>query len=99
MSSSTNLDGRAARAFASSLGCEQMVTESTHIDGGVLDLVLTDVSDDVRVRVGSTAEPQIIVPFYRCSAGATYSSLDAQAGGLSQELCGLGPGERRCEGS
>ena len=39
----TNLHGRAARDFASSSGCEQMVTELTHIDGGVLDLVLTDV--------------------------------------------------------
>ena len=31
-----------------------MVTEPTHIDGKVLDLVLTDVPDIVGVRVGST---------------------------------------------
>ena len=30
-----------------------MVTEPTHIDGGVLDLVLTDVPDIVEVRVGT----------------------------------------------
>ena len=42
-----------ARDFASSSGCEQMITEPTHIDGGVLDLVLTDVPDVVVVRVGS----------------------------------------------
>ena len=35
-----------------SLGCEQMVMELTHIDGGVLDLVLTDVCDFGGVRVG-----------------------------------------------
>ena len=30
---------------ALSSGCEQMVMEPTNIDGGVLDFVLTDVSD------------------------------------------------------
>ena len=40
-----------ARDFASSSGCEQMVTEPTHIDGGVLDLVLTDVPDVVGAQV------------------------------------------------
>ena len=53
-SSTTNLHGSAARDFASSSGCEQMVTEPTQIDGGVLDLVLTDVFDIVGVRVGSS---------------------------------------------
>ena len=51
-SSMTNVHARAARAFASVSGCKQMVTEPTHIDGGVLDLVLTDVPDVIRVRVG-----------------------------------------------
>ena len=41
-----------------------MVTEPTHIDGGVLDLVLTDVLYVVGVRVGSPAVgPRIIVSF------------------------------------
>ena len=31
-SPTTGLHGRAARDFASSSGCEQMVTEPTHID-------------------------------------------------------------------
>ena len=39
--------------FASSSGCEQTVSEPTHIDRGVLGLVLTDVHDFVGVRVGS----------------------------------------------
>ena len=52
-SSTTNLHGRAARDFVSSSGYEQMVTEPTHIDGRVLDLVLTDIPDVVGVRVGS----------------------------------------------
>ena len=50
-SSMINLHGRAARDFASSSSCEQMVTEPTHIDRGVLDLVLTDVPDVVGVRI------------------------------------------------
>ena len=44
-SSATNLHGRTARDFTSLSGCEQMVTERTHIDGGRLDLVLTAVPD------------------------------------------------------
>ena len=47
------MHGRPALDFASPAGCEQMVTESTHIDEGVLDLVLIDVYDIVEVRVGS----------------------------------------------
>ena len=52
-SSATNLNGKAASDFASSSGCEKMVTEPTHIDGGGLDLVLTDAPDVAGVRVGS----------------------------------------------
>ena len=40
--------------FSSSFGCEQMVTEPAHIDGGDLDLVLTDVQDLVEILVGSS---------------------------------------------
>ena len=47
------MHGRAARDFASSSGCKQMVTEPTRLDGGVLDLVLTDVLDVVGVRADS----------------------------------------------
>ena len=53
MSSTTTVHGRAALDYVSSSGCEQMVTEPTHIDGGALDLVLTSVHDLVEVRVGS----------------------------------------------
>ena len=53
-SSTINVHGRAARDFTSSPGCEQMITKHTHIDGGVSDLVLTDVSDDIEVW-GSSA--------------------------------------------
>ena len=51
-SSTTTLQGRAARDFASSLGCEQLVTDPTHVYGVVLDLVLTDNPDLLRVRPG-----------------------------------------------
>ena len=44
---------RAAFDFASSSGYEQMVMEPGDIDGGVLDLVLTDVHNLVEVRIGS----------------------------------------------
>ena len=37
----------------SSSGWEQTVTEPTHIDGGVLDLVLADVPDVAGVQFGS----------------------------------------------
>ena len=52
-SSPINLNDRAARDFASSSGCEQMITEPTDIEGSVLDFVLTDVPDVVGVRVDS----------------------------------------------
>ena len=53
-SSTKNLHGRTARDFASLSGCEIMVTEPMHIDGGVLDLVRTNVPDLVGVRVDSS---------------------------------------------
>ena len=53
-SSTSAVHARASLDFASSSGCEQMVTEPTHTDGGVLYLVLTDVHDLVKVRVGSS---------------------------------------------
>ena len=37
-----------------SLHCKQMITEPTHIDGRVLDLVRADVYNVVEVQVGST---------------------------------------------
>ena len=52
-SSTTNFHGRAEHDFASSSGSEQIFTEPTHIDGGVLDLMLTDIPDIVGKRVGS----------------------------------------------
>ena len=53
-SSTTTVHGKTTLDIASSSGCEQVVTETTHIDGGVLDLVLTYVHDLVDVQVGST---------------------------------------------
>ena len=49
----TNLHCRAARNFALLSACEHLVTEPTHIDGEVLDWVLTDVPGVEGVRVGS----------------------------------------------
>ena len=53
VSSTTTVHGRAALDFVSSSGYEQMVTEPTHIDGGVPNLVLTSVHDLFEVWVGS----------------------------------------------
>ena len=53
-SSTITVHGRAALNFASSAGCGQMVTEPTHFDGGVLDLLLTDIYDLVEIRVDSS---------------------------------------------
>ena len=48
----TNVHGVAAFDFASSAGCLQIVNEPTHVAGGTLDLVLTDIPDLVTVVVG-----------------------------------------------
>ena len=48
-----NLHSRAARNFASSSGCKQIVTAPTHIGEGVADSVLTDIHYVVGFRVGS----------------------------------------------
>ena len=52
-SSTANLHGRAAREFVPSSACEQVITRPTHVEGEVLDLVLTDVPDVEGVRVSS----------------------------------------------
>ena len=44
------MHGRTALCCTSSSGCEQMITELTHIDGDILDLEL--VPNVVEVRVG-----------------------------------------------
>ena len=94
--------GRAARDFASSSGYEQMVTEPTHIDEGVLDLVLTDIPDVVEYRVESPVGPsghgavfmdvvlEQPVPHLVCSSPAASPQKNSVA---------LGAGYRRCEGS
>ena len=92
-SSTTTLHSKAARDFASSSGCEQTFTEPTHIDGGVLDLVLTYVSDLVGIRVDSPVEiSDHLAVFYRYCAGATYTSLIVQARSISEKLCKLEAG-------
>ena len=52
-SSIRNLYGRAERDHFSSSGCEQMVEEPTHIDGGVLDFVPADFPYILGIRAGS----------------------------------------------
>ena len=52
-SSRTDQHGRSACEFSALSDCSQLVDRSTHRDGGVLDLVLTDVPDLVKVTVGS----------------------------------------------
>ena len=48
----TNSHGRSARDFSDMADCRQMVVDPTHRDGGVLDLVLTDVPDLCEVVTG-----------------------------------------------
>ena len=71
--------------------------EPTHIEGGDLELILTDVLNLVRIRVCSPAGLQIIVPFLWMCAGATYSPQSVQSRVLSQELCEPGACEKRCD--
>ena len=50
-STTTNRHGVAAFDFATVSGCDQLVVGPTHARGGTLDLLMTDVSDLVRVAV------------------------------------------------
>ena len=68
----TTVHGKAAVDFVSSSGCEQMVTEPTHVDGGVPDLVLS-VHDLGEIWDGSPVVTYCY--FHACWAGANYSSL------------------------
>ena len=50
-STTTNSHGVAAFDFATVSGCDQLVVAPTHARGGILDLLMTDVPDHVRVAV------------------------------------------------
>ena len=47
-STTTSRHGVAAFDFATVSGCDQLVVGPTHVRGGTLDLLMTDVSDFVR---------------------------------------------------
>ena len=50
-SPTTNRHGVAAFDFATVSGCNQLVVGPTHVRGGTLDLLMTDVPDLLRVAV------------------------------------------------
>ena len=50
-STTTKCHGVAAFDFATVSGCDQLVVSPTHACGGTLDLLKTDVPDQVRVSV------------------------------------------------
>ena len=50
-STTTNRHGVAAFDFATVSGCDQLVVGTTHARSGILDLLMTDVPDQVRVTV------------------------------------------------
>ena len=50
-SATTNRHGVAAFDFATVSGCDQLVIGPTHARGGILDLLMADVPDLVRVAV------------------------------------------------
>ena len=50
-STTTNRHGVAAFDFATASGCDQLVVGPTHVRGGTLDLLMTDVPDQVWVSV------------------------------------------------
>ena len=50
-STTTNRHGVAAFDFATVSGCDQLVVGPTHARGGTLDLLMTDLTDLVRVAV------------------------------------------------
>ena len=49
----TDIHGRTALDFSTQAGCDQLVRGPTHVRGGVLDLLMTDVPDLVTVSVSS----------------------------------------------
>ena len=53
----------AASNFSSASGCDQMVTESTHFDGGDLGLVPIDALILLRFGLARQLGPQYILPF------------------------------------
>ena len=50
-STMTNSHGIAAFDFATVSGCDQLVVASTHACSGILDLVMTDITDLIQVAV------------------------------------------------
>ena len=50
-SSTTNSHGVAAFDFATVSDCDQLVVGQTYASGGILDLLMTDVTDHIRVAV------------------------------------------------
>ena len=50
-STTTNSHAVAAFDFATVSGCDQLVVGPTHARGGILDLLMTDVPDLIRVAV------------------------------------------------
>ena len=52
-STTTNRHGVAAFDFITVSGCDQLVVGPTHARGGILDLLMTDVTDVVRVPVAA----------------------------------------------
>ena len=50
-STTTNSHGAAAIDFALVSGCDQLIVGPTHARGGILDLLMTDVPDLIRVAV------------------------------------------------
>ena len=50
-STTTNRHGIAVFAFATVSGCDQLVVGPTHVRGGTLDLLTTDVPELVRVAI------------------------------------------------
>ena len=47
----TNSHGVAAFEFATVSGCDELVVGPTHAHGGILNLLMTDVPDLIRVAV------------------------------------------------
>ena len=50
-STTTNRHGVPAFDYATVSGCDQLVIGPTHARGGTLDLLMTDVPDQVRVAI------------------------------------------------
>ena len=84
-STTTNSHGAAAFNFATVSGCDQLVVGPTHARDGILDLLMTDVPDLIRVAVVApigNSDHRIAV----CNTWSSGGTALCRVGGVTSQL-------------